>query len=264
MQKIKAKDFNLDVTLSCGQVFRWHKHHDGFWYGFISNKIVKIYQKGDYLYYQGAAGKSEIIDYFNLDDDYKRILRSIAKDALIKKAIKKYHGLRIIKQDPFECLMTYILSSQNNIPRINKMVNEMSRRFGRKIKFEGREYYAFPKLTDLKGCCREDIRACRLGFRDKFLDDAVSKSWNKEVRLNKIANLPYEKAKKELLKIKGVGNKVADCVLLFGFNKYEAFPIDRWIMRAMEKYYKGKDGIYFGKYAGYAQEFLYLYIRDAR
>jgi N-glycosylase/DNA lyase len=261
MQKIKVKDFNLDITLSCGQVFRWHKHLDGFWYGFISNKIVKLSQSGNYLLYHGAARKPDIIKYFNLKDDYNKIIRSIARDALIKKAVKKYHGLRIIKQDPFECLMTYILSSQNNIPRINKMVNELSRRFGRKIRFEGREYYTFPRLTDLKGCCREDVRACRLGFRDKFLDDAVSRLWNKEVRLNKIASLPYEEAKEELLKIKGVGNKVADCVLLFGFNKYEAFPIDRWILRAMEKYYKGKDGSYFGEYAGYAQEFLYAYIR---
>jgi N-glycosylase/DNA lyase len=263
MRKIKANDFNLDITLSCGQVFRWHKHHDGFWYGFISNKIVKLGQKGNYLYYDGAAGRSDIIKYFNLNDDYKKIIRSISRDALIKKAIKKYNGLRIIKQDPFECLMTYILSSQNNIPRINKMVNEISRRFGKKIVFEGREYHAFPKLADLKGCCRDDIKACKLGFRDRFLDDAVSKLWNKEVSLKKIADLPYEEAKEELLKIIGVGNKVADCVLLFGFNKYEAFPVDRWILRAMEKYYKGKDGSYFGKYAGYAQEFLYLFIRDA-
>ena len=264
MKILKVKDFNLDITLSCGQVFRWYKHHDGFWYGFISNKIVKLGQIGDLLYYQGAAGKSDIFKYFNLNEDYKKILRSIAKDALIKKAIRKYLGLRIIKQDPFECLMTYIFSSQNNIPRINKMANELSRRSGKKIKFESREYFAFPRLIDLKGCCRQDIRACKLGFRDKFLEDAINKLWNKEVSLNKIAKLPYKKAKEEILKIKGVGNKVADCVLLFGFNKYEAFPVDRWILRAMEKHYKGKDGSYFGKYAGYAQEFLYLYIRDAR
>ena len=160
--------------------------------------------------------------------------------------------------------MTYIFSSQNNIPRINKMVNELSRRSGKKIIFEGREYFTFPKLTDLRSCRREDIKACKLGFRDRFLDDAVSRLWNKEIHLNKVANMPYEKAKEELLKIKGVGNKVADCVLLFGFNKYEAFPVDRWILRAMEKHYKGKDGSYFGKYAGYAQEFLYLLIRDAK
>jgi N-glycosylase/DNA lyase len=262
MQTIKVKDFNLDITLSCGQVFRWHKHHDGFWYGFIYGKIVKLGQTGDRLYYDGKASKSDLIKYFNLKDNYKKIIRSIAKDALINKAIKKYHGLRIIKQDPFECLMTYIFSSQNNIPRINKMVNELSRRSGKKIVFEGREYFAFPKLTNLKGCCREDIKACKLGFRDRFLDDAVNRLCNKEISLKKIENLPYEKAKEELLKIKGVGNKVADCVLLFGFNKYEAFPVDRWILRAMEKYYKGKDGSYFGKYAGYAQEFLYLYIRN--
>jgi N-glycosylase/DNA lyase len=262
MKKIQTKDFSLDHTLSCGQVFRWNRHRDGFWHGFIGDKAVKLIQSGNYLYYGGGAGRGDIIKYFNLNADYKKIIKSISRDALIKKAVRKYYGLRIIKQDPFECLITYILSSQNNIPRINKMVNELSRRFGKKIRFEGRDHYAFPELADLKGCCRSDIHACRLGFRDKFLDDAVSRLWNKEIDLQKISKLPYQKAKQELLKVKGVGGKVADCVLLFGFNKYEAFPVDVWIDRAMKKYYKGKDGSYFGKYAGYAQEFLYAYIRN--
>jgi N-glycosylase/DNA lyase len=261
MKRLKVTDFALDPTLSCGQVFRWHKHSDGFWHGFINGKIAKLKQIGSYLYFDGQAGRSEIVRYFNLNIDYKNIIKSIAKDALIKKAIRKYYGLRIIKQDPFECLISYIFSSQNNIPRINKMVNELSKRFGKKIRSEGRDHYAFPKLADLKGCCREDIHACRLGFRDKFLDDAVSRLWNKEVDLKMIAKLPYQKAKEELLKIKGIGKKVADCVLLFGFNKYEAFPVDVWIERAMRKYYRGKDGSHFGKYAGYAQEFLYAHIR---
>jgi len=263
MKKLKIKDFNLDHTLSCGQVFRWHRQRDGAWLGFINNKPSKLIQSGDYLYYEGAASISDITRYFNLKTDYWEIIRSISKDAFIKRAIKKYFGLRIIKQDPFECLISYILSSQNNIPRINKMLNELSNRSGRTIRFEGRDVHSFPMLSDLKSCCRPDINACKLGFRDKYLDDAVSRLWNKEIDLKRIAKLPYDKAKQELLKIKGVGQKVADCVLLFGFNKYEAFPVDVWIERAMKKYYKGKDGSYFGKYAGYAQEFIYAYIRNA-
>lgn len=263
MKKLKTKDFSLDHTLSCGQVFRWNKLRDGSWLGFINKMPVKLLQSGNYLYCEGRASDSDIVGYFNLKADYKKIIRSIAKDPIIRKAVKKYYGLRIIKQDPFECLISYILSSQNNIPRINKMLNELSRRFGRSVDFDGRELHSFPGLDDLKSCCRKDINACRLGFRDKYLDDAVRRLWKNEIDLKKIAKLPYQNAKQELLKIKGVGNKVADCVLLFGFNKYEAFPIDVWIERAMKKYYKGSEGSYFGKYAGYAQEFLYSYIRNA-
>ncbi|MFH1710096.1 MAG: DNA glycosylase [bacterium] len=262
MNKLKTINFDLDSTLSCGQVFRWHRHNNGFWYGFINGKIVKLKQLGDYIYFDGQAAREDIIKYFNLKINYKKILGSIAKDPFIRKAVRKYYGLRIIKQDPFECLISYIFSSQNNIPRINKIADELSKRTGKKTRFEGQDYFAFPQLTDLKGCCRKDIHACRLGFRDKYLDDAVGKLCTKDVDLKKIVKLPYQKAKEELLKIKGVGNKIADCVLLFAFNKYEAFPVDVWIERVMKKYYKGKDGSYFGKYAGYAQEFLYAYIKN--
>jgi N-glycosylase/DNA lyase len=264
MRKLKAKDLNLDLTLSCGQVFRWNKDNEGCWHGFISGKIAKLRQSGNYLYFGGKACKADIVRYFNLGLNYRKILRSISKDPLIKKAVKKYHGLRIIKQDPFECLATYILSSQNNIPRINKMVNELSRKFGKKIEFKGREYYQFPTIQNLAGTCSADYHSCRLGFRNRYLEDAIKKLSAGELKLDRLAKMPYQEAKTELLKVKGVGKKVADCVLLFAYNKYEAFPVDRWIERVMNKYYKGKDGSYFGKYAGYAQEFLYLFIRDPR
>jgi N-glycosylase/DNA lyase len=264
MDKLKTEDFNLDFTLSCGQVFRWSKDKEGFWHGFINGRIVKLRQSGDYLFYKGEAASTDIIKYFNLNIDYRNILRSISKDHLIRKAMKKYHGLRIIKQDPFECLATYILSSQNNIPRINKMVNELSVKFGKKIECEGREYHQFPTIQDLAGTCSADYHSCRLGFRNRYLEDAIKKLSTGELMLDRIAKMPYQEAKTELLKVKGVGKKVADCVLLFAYNKYEAFPVDRWIERVMKKYYKGKEGSYFGKYAGYAQEFLYLFIRDSR
>jgi N-glycosylase/DNA lyase len=261
MKQLKVHDFNLDHTLSCGQVFRWHKH-EGSWYGFINRKPIKIKQENDTLIYTGKVTRKAIVDYFNLDLDYLKIIKTFPKSRILILALKKYWGLRIIKQDPFECLITYIMSSQNNIPRINKIVNELSRRFGKKMIFEGRTVYAFPYLKDLKGCCREDIHACRLGFRDKFLDDAVTKLWSKEIKLEKIAKMSYAKALEELMKIKGIGKKIASCVLLFGYNKYEAFPIDVWIAKIIRKYFPGKDASYFGKYAGFAQEFLYSYIRN--
>lgn len=261
MNKITAKDFNLDHTLSCGQVFRWHKH-EGSWYGFIKRKPVKIRQENDTLMFSGGVNTKDLTDYFNLDLDYIKVIKTFPKNRILILALKKYWGLRIIKQDPFECLASYILSSQNNIKRINKMVNEISFRFGKKMTFEGRTVHAFPTLKELSGCCRNDLRSCRLGFRDKFLDDAIKKLCSKEVKLEKTGKMKYEKAMEELLKIKGIGKKVASCILLFGFNKYEAFPIDTWIAKVLRKYFPGKDGSYFGKYAGYAQEFLYAYIRN--
>lgn len=286
MHTLKIKDFNLDHTLSCGQVFRWHKH-ENYWYGFINRKIVKIKQiflpRGGklrsmdeesraclceippvrtILQYSGRASEKDITAYFNLDLDYVKVIRTFPPNRILIGALKKYWGLRIIKQEPFECLISYILSSQNNIKRINKMVNELSFRFGKKITFEGREYHTFPTLNDLKGCCRSDLNSCRLGFRDKFLDDAVKKLCSKEVRLEKISKMTYPKAMDELMKIKGIGKKVASCILLFGYNRYEAFPVDVWIERVMRKYFPGKDASYFGKYAGYAQEFLYMSARS--
>lgn len=260
MKKLRTLNFNLDFTLSCGQVFRWYKH-EGYWFGSINKKPVKIKQENDLLIYDGKVKGKEIVDYFNLDLDYVTIIKTFPPNRILIIALKKFWGLRLIKQDPFECLMSYILSSQNNIKRINNMVNELSRRLGKKVKFEGRDYYLFPELKDLKGCCKSDIAACRLGFRDRYLDDAVQKLCAKEISLKKIEKMPYKKAKEELMKIKGVGPKVADCVLLFGYNKYEAFPVDVWIERVIHKYFPGKDAAYFGKYAGFAQEFLYMYIR---
>jgi N-glycosylase/DNA lyase len=260
MKRLTVKDFNLDHTLSCGQVFRWHKH-EGFWYGFINRKPIKISQENDTLLFSGNVKSKDIVDYFNLDLDYIKVIKTFPKSRILILALKKYWGLRIIKQDPIECLVSYILSSQNNIKRINKMVNELSFRFGRKMTFEGRKVHAFPTLKELSGCCHSDLRKCRLGFRDKFLDDAIRKLCSKEVKLEKIGNMAYLKSMNELMKIKGIGNKVANCILLFGYNKYESFPIDVWIARILRQYFPGKDASYFGKYAGYAQEYLYAYIR---
>lgn len=261
MNKLKVKDFNLDHTLSCGQVFRWHRH-EGFWYGFINRKPVKIRQENDKLYFTGKPTIKDIAKYFNLGLDYIEVIKTFPKNRILIIALKKYWGLRIIKQEPFECLVSYILSSQNNIKRINKMVNELSLRYGRKMLFEGRKVHAFPTLKELSGCCRNDLRNCRLGFRDKFLNDAIRKLCSKEVRLETIGKMTHAKSMKELMKIKGIGIKVANCILLFGYNKYEAFPIDVWIAKILRKYFPGKDDTYFGKYAGYAQEFLYAYVRN--
>jgi len=269
MFKLRVRDFDLDFTLSCGQVFRWKKLDGGFWYGLIGNRVVKIKQAGDLLSCSSSLISdlpSLISEYFNLKFYYKKMAHSISNDSIIRKMVSSAYGLRILKQDPWECLVSYIISINKNIPAINCLIENICRKYGKRIEFEGDTYYTFPKPAELKHLETHHIRACSVGFRDRYIKDAIDKVYSKKIDLKKLAKLSYPKAKAELIKIVGIGSKVADCILLFAYNKYEAFPVDVWIKRAMRKLYgikKGKDILpfaskHFGKYAGYAQEFIYF------
>jgi N-glycosylase/DNA lyase len=269
MFKIKASDFNLDHTLSCGQVFRWKKLDDGFWYGVIGKRVVKIRQDSDFLFFASNNNKyinTIIKQYFNLNVNYKAIIKSISKAPKIRKMITSSYGLRILKQDPWECLISYIISINKNIPAINCLIENICQKYGHRIDFEGMSFYTFPTPDELKHLKTHHIRACSVGFRDRYIKDAIDKVYSKKIDLKKLAKLSYPEAKAELIKIVGVGSKVADCILLFAYNKYEAFPVDVWIKRAMKKLYgikKDNDILpfaskHFGKFAGYAQEFIYF------
>lgn len=276
MFNLRVRDFNLEATLSCGQVFRWKKLHDGFWYGVLGKRVVKIRQDGNILSFSSSRTSylaphtshlsSLISDYFNLDFDYKKMIRSISKDPQIKRMIGSAYGLRIVKQDPWECLISYIISINKNIPAINCLIENICGKYGKKIEFEGVSFYTFPSPARLKHLKTSDIRACSVGFRDRFIKDAIHKVHSGKVDLKKLGGLNYQRAKDTLKTIIGVGDKVADCVLLFAFNKYVAFPVDVWIKRAMKKFYgirkDGEIGSFarkkFGRYAGYAQEFIYF------
>jgi len=194
------------------------------------------------------------------------MIRSISKDPKIRKMTKAAYGLRLLKQDPWECLISYIISINKNIPAINCLIENICAKYGKKIEFEGVTYYTFPKPSELKHLETHHIRACRVGFRDRYIKDAIEKVHSGEVDLKKLGNLSYPEAKAKLMTIVGVGSKVADCVLLFAYNKYGAFPVDVWIKRAMKELYgirKDKNIIpfaasNFGEYAGYVQEFIYF------
>ena len=276
--------FNLDATLCCGQVFRWDRH-DGWWYGVAGESVLKIRQIGDVLEFYNAD-TDFVKSYFGLKESLPEILSQISKDEHIKNAVDAFNGLRIIHQDPWECLISYICATYKNISAIRKMLFNISVKFGEKIRYEKYDFYTFPTSERLAKANTVELEDCGLGYRAKHLLATAKMVYNSKFDFEHLKQLSYEKAKEELLNFSGVGLKVADCVLLFSLEKFEAFPVDVWVKRAILKHYSshftkeftekisGKSltkpeyeqlsffgRSYFGKYAGYAQEYLYHYER---
>lgn len=271
---LEARDFDLRLTMDCGQVFGWT--WEGDWCsGMIGGNAVALCQEGRRVHYAAESGidGASVISYLGLDEDYTHIMRSISVDDFMKRAIASARGLRLLKQEPWPCLGSYILSSNNRVERIQTLVREISMRMGSERSIRGRRVYAFPG-PDVLGACRErDIRGCGAGFRSPYLNESARMIAAGEVDLAGLADLPYASAKEVLMRLPGVGEKVADCVLLFAFSFYEAFPVDVWIKRAVEKVYFGSRELklreihefarsHFGPYAGYAQEYMYHYARE--
>ena len=266
--------FSLDQTLMCGQVFRWEQAADGWWYGVVNDKVIKIRQNGSNLAFTGTT-PAFIRHYFSLDLDLKKVIESIDHDPFIHVAISRCTGLRLVRQPPWECLISYICSTNSNIPTIRRRIASLAEQFGKPIEFEGKTYYTFPGPASLSCEGHDGLTICKLGYRQPYvfrtscsIED--EKQWEETIR-----SLPYEDARNEMMKLHGVGPKAADCILLFAFQKYEAFPVDVWIRRIMQQNYlptldlaagltnRDYDTIrrfsreHFGEYCGYAQEYLF-------
>lgn len=281
--------FSLEHTLDCGQLFRWQKVDD-WWYGIVEDRVIKIKQNNEKLtfhFFPETKNQGFIENYLRLDDDLPHILFRISKDENISRAINLFSGLRICRQEPWECLISYICASYKSIPAIKKMITNLSRCFGKKLTFDGYDFYTFPKPNDLIQTSLNDIQNCGLGFRSKRVLETAKLVNSRGTFLKELKYLDYQIAKRELLRLPGVGHKVADCALLFSLEKLEAFPIDVWMKRAVTTLYFGhfessfikrisvKGSItpkeyetigsfgrkYFGEYAGYAQEYLFHYLR---
>lgn len=270
---IPAPDFNLEHTLECGQAFRWQRC-GACYYGVIGETLIRAgYNEGCLvLESEETLKQAPLREYFGLNENLIAIYKDIDLDRNIHSAILKFRGLRILNQGHWECLASYILSSYNNIARIKKMVEALSQRFGRRLRFEGIERYSFPTAEIIARASSRDLKKLGLGFRAGYLSAAAKKISSKRLDLAALKGLKYENAKGRLMSLKGVGDKVSDCILLFSFKKYEAFPVDVWIKKGMEKlYFRGKTTSiktligfarnHFGRYAGYAQEYLYHYFR---
>jgi len=281
--------FSLEHTLECGQLFRWKKLGD-WWYGVVADRVVKIKQSNEGLMFQffpETANHGFIENYLRLDDDLPNIFSQINKDEIMRRAINLYCGLRLSRQEPWECLISYICATFKSIPAIKKMIYNISRCFGERLTFEGHDFYTFPKPNQLAQASPKDLRSCGLGFRAERVLETAKVVDSGKLSLEALKCLDYSEAKCELLVLQGVGHKVADCVLLFSLEKLEAFPIDVWMKRAVTNLYSrhfdssfikrvaGKGSItpkeyetigsfgreYFGNYAGYAQEYLFHFLR---
>ena len=286
--KLDAVPFNLDVTLCCGQVFRWEKKGD-WWYGVVRGQAFKIRQVNAELEFANVDEKF-IANYFGLDDDLQRIRAKIGKDEHIRKALREFWGLRVVRQEPWECLISYICATHKNIAAIRHMLLSLSSKFGEKTTLDSMEFFTFPAPERLAAATAKDLLECGLGYRAKYVQDTSKRIFENDFELENLRQMPYEQAKKQICNFAGVGPKVADCVLLFSLGKTEAFPVDRWIERVILNHYveklppelaqklKQRAGLtnsecaalnafgrwYFGEYAGYAQEYLYHYERMQR
>lgn len=255
-----VKCLNIPLSLDCGQAFRWRVENDNIWCGVVKNKYLKIKQnENNIILYNTTEEDFNLIwkEYFDLDRDYVSILSSYDDQSLIT-ACEAYNGIRILKQDEWEAICSFIISANNNIPRIKGIIERLCENFGERVETS----YSFPSPEKIAELEVEDLEIIRAGFRAKYILDAAKKISTKEVDIEKVKNMNFEDAKQELLKIKGVGEKVAQCALLYGFGCLEAFPQDVWVKRIVSELYpdglpeciKGTEGI--------AQQYLFHWRRN--
>lgn len=268
-----AKDFNIKHTFDCGQCFRWHENDDKSYSGITYGRAVRVSQQGCDIYIKGGKveDKDFWINYFDLDRDYGEIKKELSKDATLNDAVKYGDGIRILNQEPFEITVSYIISANNRIPMIMRAVENISKMFGNKIEFDGKEYYSFPDVESLSKATVSELEECGCGFRAPYIVDTVQKLKSGESSLSDIQRMKTDDAAKELMKLKGIGPKVADCIMLFSMGKYDAFPVDVWVKRVMQYLYLAPDVSLkkirdfardkFGDIAGFAQEYLFYYAR---
>ncbi len=290
-------------TINSGQVFLWEKYNNS-WYGIDGNYVLKITIKNKELYefYENRKhhfglenteidynsfpeNKNWIYHFFRLCDNQEKINKTLSKDQIIFNIYKKYKGLRLIRQDPFQCIISFVCASNTNIKRIKFMLKNISRKFGKKVTYNDIDFNLFPNVNELSKASIQDLIGCGLGYRAKFVK-SISNEIKCNIDLKSLKDMKYINAKSELTKLFGIGNKIADCVLLFSLEKTEAFPIDIWVYRSLYQYYgwmfedssvikskkiseneyklvHEKIHNYFGEYSGYVQQYLYYHIRDS-
>jgi len=272
-----SEDFDPQHVFDCGQCFRWLKEEDDSYTGVVQGKVVNVKKENDLIIFDNT-NKEDFdniwFDYFDLGRDYSEIKNELkVMDEYLEKATEFGKGIRILQQDGWEMLISFIISANNRIPMIQRAINNLSQKYGKFIgEYRGKKYYAFPTLEELSQASVEDIRACQTGFRDKYIKGVVDyvKENNENVLFYRRLNT--DECIKELMKFNGVGPKVADCIALFGMQKYDTFPVDVWVKRVMEEFYV-EDNLSlpkirqfalekFGDSAGFAQQYLFYYARE--
>jgi N-glycosylase/DNA lyase len=285
-QKYKLKNvesFELRDIFECGQCFRWNKQEDGSYTGVFKNNVLNVKKNKDEIIFEGICEndiQQTVKNYFDLNRNYEKIKEQLSKiDQNMKKSIEYGNGIRILNQDLWETIISFIISANNNIPRIKGIIERLSEKYGDEIKYKGNKYYTFPTPEQLKNVTVEEYRKLGLGFRDIRLYETTKMILNKQVDIENMKNNPNTiEVREELLKLSGVGPKVADCILLFSdLKRFEVFPIDVWVRRVMnDLYIKNEDETKvnkkqiekianekFGDLAGLAQQYLFYWRREA-
>jgi len=266
--KITAiSDFNLKKTFECGQCFRWNVDENGVYTGVAFGKAAKIWTEGTSICISGREDDflSYWRDYFDLDRDYSAIRESLCVDNYMRKATTFGAGIRILRQNKWEALCSFIISQCNNIPRIKGIVEALCREFGEPIEFDGKIYYSFPGSDTIAKLTPEQLAPIRSGFRASYIVGAAKAIEEGYLDMDALAEGSYESALKALKKLKGVGDKVANCVILFGLNMLNAFPVDVWMKRTISEHYdKSFTPDVFGEYAGIAQQYMFYYARSGQ
>lgn len=274
-----TQNFDARAIFTCGQAFRWYEEKDGSFTTVHLGRVLNVLNEEDRVVFKGTnleEFKEIWLDYFDLNTNYKEIRKTLSGNEILVNAMEYGKGIRILNQNHFEMLISFIISANNMIPRIKKSIEVISMRYGKFIcEDENRKYYSFPTVEELSNATVEDLREfAKVGFRDKRIFDTVNMILNDKIDLNSFESLETDILREELLKFSGVGNKVADCIMLFSYKRGEVFPVDVWIKRVMEKLFikqetpvkkiaKEADRI-FGKYAGYAQQYLFYYGREEK
>jgi N-glycosylase/DNA lyase len=260
MIRIDAKYMNLEQTLDCGQAFRWKKNENGDWVGIAFGKKLKLYKDGNQIILDCSESDYQNIwhNYFDMDTDYSSIRKRLSSiDPVLKEATEYCPGIRILRQEPWEAMCSFIISQNNNIPRIKLIIERLCNNFGEKLD----EDYTFPDAKKIASLEVGDLDQIKSGFRASYIIAGARAIDGDATFINRIQNLSVEKAREELMKIRGIGPKVADCTLLYGFHRMECFPVDVWMKKAMSNLLPDITPDIFGEDAGIAQQYIFHYSR---
>ena len=266
---------DIDNSINSGQVFLWERQGVD-WYGINGQDILKISKNASI-----ESIRNLKTDFFRKNDNMQEIIKSISKDKTVRKAVKEYQGLILFRQDPFQCVISFIISSNSNIQKIKNSLEKITKKFGKKVKIQNKEFFLFPEPEKIAKATIDEIKSCGVGYRAPFIKEAAKMIVLKKIDFEYLKKCDYYEAKKNICLIPGVGNKVADCIMLFSLNKLESFPLDTWMIKILEKYYSKEFKIetktitqkqyellhekivnYFGPYCGYAQQYLFKMERE--
>ena len=270
------KDFNITHIFDCGQCFRWNKEDDGSYTGVVKNKVINVAQEGSNIIFDNISTDDydKILKiYFDLDTNYDEIKKNIGVDEIMNTAIKFGNGIRILNQDEWEIMISFMISANNRIPMIKKVIENLSKSFGDYIcSYRGKEYYSFPTAEKLSESPLEEIQQCKAGFRSARIKEAATRFLGEKNIIYGLKNKTYDEGLEYLKTYKGIGDKVANCILLFSMKQFDTFPVDVWVRRVMQNLYVDSNTSdkeirlfaenKFENLSGYAQQYLFYYARE--